>query len=76
MLSSIAEVRARGATVVLLAEDGDEESAAVADLRAGVPATPPLLSPIVGVVPLHSWPTVWPACTATIPTAPGTWPRW
>ena len=22
-----------------------------------------------------SWPTGWPACTATIPTAPGTWPR-
>ncbi len=53
MLSNIAEVRARGATVVLLAEDGDEESAAVADYVLWVPATSPLLSPIVGVVPLQ-----------------------
>ncbi|MFZ0251315.1 MAG: glutamine--fructose-6-phosphate transaminase (isomerizing) [Acidimicrobiales bacterium] len=53
MLSNIAEVRARGATVVLLAEDGDEESAAVADHVLWVPPTAPLLSPVVGVVPLQ-----------------------
>ena len=53
MLSNIAEVRSRGATVVLLAEDGDEESAAVADHVLWVPAASPLLSPIVGVVPLQ-----------------------
>ena len=53
MLSNIAEVRSRGATVVLLADDGDEESAAAADHVLWVPPTPPLLSPVVGVVPLQ-----------------------
>ena len=53
MLSNIAEVRSRGATVVLLADDGDEESAAVADHVLWVPPTAPLLSPVVGVVPLQ-----------------------
>ncbi len=53
MLSNIAEVRSRGATVVLLAEDGDEESAAAADLVLWVPPTDPLLAPVVGVVPLQ-----------------------
>ena len=53
MLSNIAEVRSRGATVVLVADDGDEESAAVADHVLWVPPTVPLLSPVVGVVPLQ-----------------------
>jgi len=53
MLSNVAEVRSRGATVVLLAEDGDEETAAAADHVLWVPATDPLLSPVVGVVPLQ-----------------------
>jgi len=53
MLSNIAEVRSRGATVVLLAEDGDEETAGEADHVLWVPPTAPLLSPVVGVVPLQ-----------------------
>jgi glutamine---fructose-6-phosphate transaminase (isomerizing) len=53
MLSNISEVRSRGATVVLLADDGDEESAAAADHVLWVPPTSPLLSPVVGVVPLQ-----------------------
>jgi glutamine---fructose-6-phosphate transaminase (isomerizing) len=53
MLSNVAEVRSRGATVVLLAEDGDEESGAVADHVLWVPPTDPLLAPVVGVVPLQ-----------------------
>jgi glucosamine--fructose-6-phosphate aminotransferase (isomerizing) len=52
-LSNVAEVRSRGATVVLLADDGDEESAAAADHILWVPPTEPLLSPVVGVVPLQ-----------------------
>jgi glutamine---fructose-6-phosphate transaminase (isomerizing) len=52
-LSNIAEVQSRGATVVLVADDGDEESAAVADHVLWVPACDPLLSPVVGVVPLQ-----------------------
>jgi glucosamine--fructose-6-phosphate aminotransferase (isomerizing) len=53
LLSNVAEVRSRGATVVLVADDGDEESAAVADHVLWVPPTQPLLSPVVGVVPLQ-----------------------
>jgi glutamine---fructose-6-phosphate transaminase (isomerizing) len=53
MLSNIAEVRSRGATVVLVADDGDEESEKVADHVLWVPPTNPLLSPVVGVVPLQ-----------------------
>ncbi|HEX3793131.1 MAG TPA: glutamine--fructose-6-phosphate transaminase (isomerizing) [Acidimicrobiales bacterium] len=53
LLSNIAEVHSRGATVVLLAEDGDEDAAAVADHVLWVPPTQPLLSPVVGVVPLQ-----------------------
>ena len=34
MLSNVAEVRSRGATVVLVADDGDEESAAAGRPRA------------------------------------------
>jgi glucosamine--fructose-6-phosphate aminotransferase (isomerizing) len=53
LLSNIAEVHSRGATVVLVADDGDEEAAAVADHVLWVPPTAPLLSPVVGVVPLQ-----------------------
>ena len=53
MLSNIAEVRSRGATVVVVADDGDEESAAAADHVLWVPPTDPLISPVVGVVPLQ-----------------------
>ena len=53
MLSNIAEVHSRGATVVLVADDGDEEAAAVADHVLWVPPTYPLLAPVVGVVPLQ-----------------------
>ena len=45
MLSNIAEVRSRGATVVLVADDGDEESAAAADHVLWVPPDrPPALA--------------------------------
>ena len=53
MLSNIAEVRSRGATVVLVADDGDSESETMADHVLWVPPTDPLLSPVVGVVPLQ-----------------------
>jgi glutamine---fructose-6-phosphate transaminase (isomerizing) len=53
MLSNVAEVRSRGATVVLVADDGDERSAAVADHVLWVPPVSPLLAPVLGVVPLQ-----------------------
>jgi glucosamine--fructose-6-phosphate aminotransferase (isomerizing) len=56
MLSNIAEMRARGATVVLVAQESDAEAAAVADHVLTVPRRPEgweVLSPVVDVVPLQ-----------------------
>ena len=53
MLANVAEVKSRGATVVLVADDGDAEAAAAADHVLWVPPTEPLLAPVVDVVPLQ-----------------------
>jgi glucosamine--fructose-6-phosphate aminotransferase (isomerizing) len=53
MLSNVEEVASRGATVVLVADDGDDEAAARADRVLWVPPAEPLLSPVVDVVPLQ-----------------------
>ncbi|MGB8179145.1 MAG: glutamine--fructose-6-phosphate transaminase (isomerizing) [Acidimicrobiales bacterium] len=53
MLSNLAEVKARGATVVAVATDDDESVEAIADYVLRVPATEPLFTPMVDVVPLQ-----------------------
>ncbi len=53
LLSNLAEVKARGATVVVVATDDDESVAALADYVLRVPALEPLLSPVVDIVPLQ-----------------------
>jgi len=53
LMANLAEVRARGARVVAVANDGDERTAEQADEVLWVPATEPLLSPMVDVVPLQ-----------------------
>ncbi|HLH27748.1 MAG TPA: glutamine--fructose-6-phosphate transaminase (isomerizing) [Acidimicrobiales bacterium] len=53
VLLNVAEVKARGATVVLVASDGDEEVARCADAVLWVPPTEHLFAPIVDVVPLQ-----------------------
>ena len=53
MLSNGAEVKSRGATVVLVAQDGDEDGAGVADFVLRVPAARDLQSPIKDIVPLQ-----------------------
>ncbi|HUY64328.1 MAG TPA: glutamine--fructose-6-phosphate transaminase (isomerizing) [Acidimicrobiales bacterium] len=53
MMGNIAEVKARGASVVLVANDGHEEAAAQADEVLWVPETHPLFAPIIDVVPLQ-----------------------
>ena len=45
MMGNIAEVRSRGATVVLVANDGDDDTAAEADDVLWVPTHPPALRP-------------------------------
>jgi glucosamine--fructose-6-phosphate aminotransferase (isomerizing) len=49
----VAEVKSRGATVVLVAGDGDEETARHADSVLWVPPTEHLFAPMVDVVPLQ-----------------------
>jgi glucosamine--fructose-6-phosphate aminotransferase (isomerizing) len=53
ILLNVAEVKARGATVVLVANDGDEETARHADFVFWVPQTEHLFAPVVDVVPLQ-----------------------
>jgi glucosamine--fructose-6-phosphate aminotransferase (isomerizing) len=51
--ANIAEMRARGATIVALCDEGDEETASHADEVLEVPALPELLAPIAAAVPLQ-----------------------
>jgi glucosamine--fructose-6-phosphate aminotransferase (isomerizing) len=53
ILSNIQEVRARGAEVVAVATEGDEEISNVAQHVLYVPRTPELLAPVVVSVPLQ-----------------------
>src|SRR5664280_3261093 len=53
MLSKLAEVKARGASVVAVATDDDESIAAVADYVLRVPATEQMFTPMVDIVPLQ-----------------------
>ena len=51
--ANIAEMRARGATIVAVCDDGDEETAAIADAVLEVPPLPELLVPLAAAVPLQ-----------------------
>ncbi|MFT8640022.1 glutamine--fructose-6-phosphate transaminase (isomerizing) [Bifidobacterium sp.] len=53
MISSIEEVKARGAFTIAIAEEGDESVANYADVTFWRPQCPTLLSPLVDVVPLQ-----------------------
>ena len=53
MMANVAEVKSRGATVILVGNDGDEETARQADAVLWVPETYQLFAPIVDVVPLQ-----------------------
>jgi glucosamine--fructose-6-phosphate aminotransferase (isomerizing) len=55
LMGNVAEVRSRGATVVLVANDGHEEAAAQADEVLWVPETHPLFAPVLDVVPLQQF---------------------
>jgi len=51
--SNIAEVKSRGATVVLVANDGDTGAAELADHVLWVPEADQLLAPVIDIVPLQ-----------------------
>ncbi len=54
VMSNVAEVRARGATIVLVANDGDRDTASRADHVLWVPEIRrPLFAPVVDVIPLQ-----------------------
>jgi glucosamine--fructose-6-phosphate aminotransferase (isomerizing) len=53
IVSNIQEIRARGARTVVIAEEGDEAVVPYADHLIRIPATPPLLQPLVATVPLQ-----------------------
>ncbi|MBT5807425.1 MAG: isomerizing glutamine--fructose-6-phosphate transaminase, partial [Actinobacteria bacterium] len=53
IVSNIQEVRARGARVIAIAEEGDESIVTFADHIIRIPAVPTLMQPLVAVVPLQ-----------------------
>ncbi|MBA3431375.1 MAG: glutamine--fructose-6-phosphate transaminase (isomerizing) [Actinobacteria bacterium] len=53
MLANVEEVRARGAETILVAPRGDRRARSLANELFEVPATKPLLSPVLDVVPLQ-----------------------
>jgi glucosamine--fructose-6-phosphate aminotransferase (isomerizing) len=53
MLSNIQEVRARGADMIALASEGDEEIAAYAKHVLFVPRVPEMFAPVVVTPPLQ-----------------------
>jgi glucosamine--fructose-6-phosphate aminotransferase (isomerizing) len=53
IVSNIQEVRARGARIIVIAEEDDLDIAAYADDLIYVPRTPTLLAPLVTTVPLQ-----------------------
>ncbi len=53
VVSNIQEIRARGARTLVIAEEGDEAVLPFADEVIRVPATSPLLAPLLTVVPLQ-----------------------
>ncbi len=53
IISNIQEVRARGAVIIAVAEEGDEVITGFADHIIRVPEVPPLMQPLVSTVPLQ-----------------------
>jgi len=53
IVSNIQEVRARGAVVIAIAEEGDEVIGRYADHVVRIPAVPTLMQPLVATVPLQ-----------------------
>lgn len=53
VVSNIQEIRARGARTLVIAEEGDEAVRPFADEVISVPATSPLLAPLLTIIPLQ-----------------------
>jgi glucosamine--fructose-6-phosphate aminotransferase (isomerizing) len=53
LLSNVAEVTSRGASVVVVHGEDDEEAASFGDWSIGIPAAPQFASPVLAIVPLQ-----------------------
>ncbi|MDN5804069.1 MAG: SIS domain-containing protein, partial [Microlunatus sp.] len=53
VISNIAEIRARGARTIVLAEEDDLDAVRHADAVIALPKVPTLLQPLVAIVPLQ-----------------------
>jgi glucosamine--fructose-6-phosphate aminotransferase (isomerizing) len=53
IIGNIEEVRARGAKVIAITSEGDDSVARHADSTIAVPATDPMLEPLLAVIPLQ-----------------------
>jgi glucosamine--fructose-6-phosphate aminotransferase (isomerizing) len=53
VLSNMQEVRARGGRIIAITTEGNGDLSGLADHQLRVPATPPLLSPIITAIPLQ-----------------------
>jgi glucosamine--fructose-6-phosphate aminotransferase (isomerizing) len=53
VLSNLREVQARGATLIIIHTEGDEELSEMADVSIPVPKTPSYCSPLLTVLPLQ-----------------------
>jgi glutamine---fructose-6-phosphate transaminase (isomerizing) len=55
VISNIQEVKARGARVIAIAEQGDDACAKIADETFFIPQTHPLLQATLAVIPLQAF---------------------
>src|ERR1041384_4125404 len=53
VISNMQEVRARGGRIIALTSEGNGDLSGLAELQLPVPATSPLLSPVLNVIPLQ-----------------------
>ncbi len=53
IMANVEEMRARGATVIAVADEGDEETAALVDDVLETPPVTEVCSPVIGVLPLQ-----------------------
>ncbi len=55
VMANVEEMRARGATIIAICDDGDDETSELVDATLSIPPTPELLSPIVAAVATQSF---------------------
>ena len=75
VVSNMQEVRVRGARVIAIVTEGNDQIARHADRVIAIPPTDWMLSPVLAVVPSSSSPITSRASAGSTSTSRGTWPR-